>query len=134
MATKAFSLADLNLQKKCQEAVDFKPLTPSGKELGITLKVLGGHAPAVQDWVNKALNDRRRAEAINAKRGRNSDIRSIEDDIDFGIEVIAIRIVGWEGITEPWSPENALLLCRTNPEILSQVREFSEEIANFTKG
>lgn len=129
------SLADLNFQKKCEDAVDFEPTTPTGKGLGFTLKVIGSHAPAVQKWVNKHLNDRRRAEALQAKRkGKGIEYTPIEDDIDFGVELVAIRVVGWEGIEEPWSPENALLLCRTNADVCAQVREFSEDIANFTKG
>lgn len=134
MTEKNFSLADLNLQKKCEDAVEFEPTTSTGKGLGIFLTVLGAHAPAVQRWVNKSLNERRRAEALQVRRGKNGDIRPIEEDIDFGIEVVAIRITGWRGITEEFSPENALKLCQINPEICAQVRETSEDLANFTKG
>jgi len=131
---KTFSLSDLNIQDKCQNAVAFTPVDSSGKPLGIELDVIGAHAPVVQKWVNGALNDRRRADALASRRGKNTDVRPIEDDIEFGVEVISIRIIGWRGITEQWSPENSLLLCKTNPDICSQVREFSEEIANFTQG
>ena len=132
---KSVSLADLDTRKKCGEGVEFEIVNATGKGTGIFLTVIGAHAPSVQTWVNKELNNRRRAEALQAKRsGKALDVRPIEEDIDFGIELIAIRILGWRGITEPFSPENALILCQSNPEVCAQVREFSEDIANFTKG
>jgi hypothetical protein len=134
MAAKSFSLADFNIVKKCEGAVEFEPIDEFGKGLGIKLSVLGSHAPAVQKWINKELNNRRHAEAMQAKRGKSADVRPIEEDIEFGIEVVAIRIVGWSGLTEECTPENALLLCQTNPDICAQVREFSEKTTNFTRG
>lgn len=131
---KGFSLSDLNVQKKCESLVDFEPVDSSGHGLGFTLQVIGAHAPAVQKWINKELNNRRRSEALQKKRGRDTEFRDIEDDLKFGVEVVSIRIMGWQGITDEWSPGNALLLCETNPDICAQVREFSESVANFTKG
>lgn len=130
---KGISLSDLNLKTKCADGYTFDFLDESGNETGVKLTVLGAHAPSVQAWVNKQLNARRKQEAMQAKRGKD-DVRSIEDDIEFGVEFMAIRIIGWEGITEPWSPENARLLCETNPAVVEQVKEASEKLANFTKG
>lgn len=131
---KSFSLADLNVQKKCEDAVKMEVVDAAGKSIGVSLFVIGAHAPKVQNWINKELNQRRRADAVQAKRGKLSEIRPIEDDIEFGVEVIAIRITGWEGITDEFNAENALMLCQINPDICGQVREFSENIANFTQG
>jgi hypothetical protein len=130
----AIKLSDLNTRKKCEEALDFEPLTKSGKGMGITLKVLGGHAESVQKWVTKELNNRKIAEEMQKRRGKSAAIRPVEEDIEFGDELIAIRIVGWEGIADTWSPENALILVQTNPDIKAQVQEFSEDTENFTKG
>ncbi|MDA3832282.1 MAG: hypothetical protein PF495_02695 [Spirochaetales bacterium] len=130
---KSFSLSDLNTVKKCDESVVFEPVGADGKKLGFSLSVLGAHSTTVQKWVNKELNKRRRQEAVQKKRGA-ADTRPVEDDIEFGYEVVAIRITGWEGITDEFTPENALLLCQTNPDICLQVREVSEDIANFTRG
>jgi len=131
---KTMSLAELNLQQSCETSMEMEILTKGGKSTGVFLSVLGGESQIVKNWVNKELNARRRAEFIQTKRGKIVEVRPVEDDIDFGVELVAIRIVGWRGITEPYSPENALLLCSTNAEILNQVREFSEDTENFTKG
>jgi hypothetical protein len=130
---KPLSLAELNLVQKCDESMDLKPLGADGKELGITLHVLGAHATSVKKWINKSLNRRRQFEAMQAKRGKKSEVRPIEDDIEFGVEVVAIRLTGWGGLSDEFTPENALLLCETNPDICDQIREFSEDMTNLKK-
>ena len=131
----ALSLNDLNLKKKCDSPAEMELLGVDGKDTGVKLMVLGGHSEVVSQHVNRALNDARRNAALAAKRGRKTiQYTPIEDDIEFGIESVAVRIVGWSGITEPYSQENALALCASNAEVCRQVREFSEDIANFTKG
>jgi len=134
MANTTVSLADLNIKAKCEEGFTFDFLNEDGKETGLKFTVLGAHAPKVQAWVNKQLNARRRQEAMQVKRGKTDDVRAIEDDIEFGVEFMAIRIVGWEGITEKYSPELALVLCEQNPLVVEQVKQASENLANFTKG
>lgn len=134
METKAvMSLSDMNIKKKCEDGYRFEYLNDEGKGTGIFFTVLGAHAPSVQKWVNNELNKRRKQEAIQAKRGKDIDVRLIEEDIEFGVEFMAIRIIGWEGITEAYTSENALMLCETNPMVVEQVKAASEALANFTK-
>lgn len=133
MAVKKVSLSDLNIVKKCEEAVEFEVLDESGKGMDIFISVIGGHAPAVQNKVHKLINHRRRVELSQNKRGKMSDITPIEDDIEFGIESAVVRMTGWRNITEDFSTENATLLCTINPEIRKQVVERSEELANLKR-
>lgn len=130
------SLESLDLCKACDEAVSLNPLDANGEELGIELLVLGAHSQAIQDALNKKINKQRAKQAIDARSSRRkpADYTPIEDDIQFGIESVAVRIAGWSGITEEYSPEMAIKLCTINPDICRQVREFSEDIGNFTKG
>ena len=74
----------------------------------------------------------RRNEAHQKKKGKDDAIRLVEDDIDFGHELTAIKLVGWEGITEPYSKENALLLCEINELAVIQINEAAAEMGNFT--
>ena len=133
MEKKQVSLADLNIKTKCADGFTFPFLDDEGKNTGVEFTVLGAHAPSVQKWVNAELNARRKQDAMQAKRGKDVDVRDIEDDIEFGVEYMAIRIIGWSGITEPYSPENALRLCETNPLVVEQVKIASETLANFTR-
>jgi len=57
-----------------------------------------------------------------------------EDDVDAGKRLAAVRMVGWRGITEPFTPENALRLCYSNPLVAAQVTENSDNTANFNSG
>lgn len=129
---KAVSLADLNVTKKCEDGYEFEYLDESGRGTDIFITVVGAHAPQVQKWVNSQLNQRRKYEAMQTKRGKDVE-RMIEDDIEFGVEFMAIRIVGWRGINEPCTPENALQLCEINPLVVEQVKGASENLANFTR-
>ena len=129
----ALSISDLNVAKSCEETYEFEYLDANGNGTGVFLSVIGAHAPEIQKWQNKKLNERRRRLALQAKRGIKDEITTAEDDIEFGKEYIAMRIKSWRGITEPCTLENSMLLCDINPLIVDQVREASESMANFTK-
>jgi hypothetical protein len=129
-----FSLDQLDLGKRCEDAFEFEVTDDAtGKGLGIHLTIIGGHAPQVQSFIAKNLNERRVFEQMQEKRGKRAAVRKIEDDIEFGTELAAIRIVGWRGISEPCTFENAVRLCTINPPIKEQILKASEDLANFTK-
>ncbi len=129
------SLNDLDVSKACEVAHEFEVKDEvTGKGTGLFLTVIGGHAQAIQDFSKKELNARRLAEALAAKRdprGKNPKVVSIEEDIEFSTELVAMRIVGWRGIVEPYSHENAVRLCTINPPIKEQVLAVSEDLKNF---
>lgn len=133
----AISLSDLNVEAQSEKPYEFEVVDDNnGKGTGIFLSVLGSHSKTISDFVAKTLNAQRRVAALKARKrdNKDTDFTPVEDDIDFSIELAAIRIVAWRGITEPFSPENAQLLCRTNPIIKQQVIEASDDVKNFTKG
>ena len=70
---------------------------------------------------------------MQAKRGKDVEVRSAEEDEQFAIESAAIRITGWRGITQEFTPELAIKLCTINPEIRTQVIKESDELGNFKK-
>lgn len=133
---KAVSLKDLDVQKKCESGFRFPFLDTNGKETGIYFTVLGAHAPAVSKWLNAALNARRKQDAIQLQRDpmrKKVEARDIEEDIEFSAEYMSIRLIAWEGIEEPCTPENALALCSVNPLAVEQIKAASEELGNFTR-
>ena len=134
MAQKLFSLADLDVTKQSEAGFEFEVLDDStGKGVGIHLTVIGAHAPAVQKFTSKRLNERRVFDDLQTARGKKAQIRKIEDDVEFGIELAAIRIVGWRGISDDFSPANAIQLCTINPTMREQILKASEDLSNFTK-
>ena len=126
------SLDDLNLVAASEDSYEFEYLRSDGRATGVFISVLGSQAPKVQEWVRKNLNRRRAQEALAAKRGKEIE-RTVEDDEEFGVNAAAIRICGWRGISEPFTPEAAHTLCANNPEVRDQVFEASNNLGNFTR-
>jgi hypothetical protein len=62
-----------------------------------------------------------------------AEFTPIEDDVAFGQRLAAARICGWRGITEDFTPDLALRLCQSNPEVSAQVVEASNTLSNFMK-
>lgn len=130
-----YSLDDLDVTKACEQQYEFEVRDEStGKGIGLFLTVIGGHAERITEFTKKSLNDRRMAEAMAAKRdprGKEVRIVPIEEDLQFSTELVAMRIVGWRGIKEPYTPEGAVKLCTINPLIKEQVLAASDNLKNF---
>ena len=131
---KSFSLSDLDVTKQCADGFEFEVTDDAtGKGTGVFLTVIGAHAPVVLEFLRKALNARRVFDEMNEKRGKKAASRSIEDDIEFSTEQIAIRVTGWRGISDEFSHAGAMRLCTINPPIREQILRESESLANFTQ-
>lgn len=137
--SKTFSLSDLDATAASAAAFEFEYLNPAGNSTGIFFKVLGGQCEAVTVEVARLVNDRRRKEAareVQRKMGAGKkavDFETMESDVEFGQRLAAARLVGWRGISDEWSMENALKLCQTNRHVAAQITEQSEEMENFMK-
>lgn len=128
------SIDDLDLTKQCDERFEFEVTDDAtGKGTGIFLSVVGAHAAIVQACTRKELNARRLADAMRERSGKGATPRPVEADMDFGTEMVAVRIVGWRGLSDPCTHDNAVKLCRVNPLIKEQVLKVSEDLANFLK-
>lgn len=132
-ATATVSLAALDLNSACEATYEFEYMNSSGNGTGVFISVIGSQAPKVQGWIKKQLNARRAQEAMQAKRGKEV-ARTVEDDDDFGNEAAVVRMTGWRGITEEFSPALALQLVASNTELRDQVFKASNDLGNFTKG
>jgi hypothetical protein len=134
--TKTLSLSALSAVAASDTPFEIEYVLPNGEGSGVFLSVLGGQSATVQEAVNKMVNDRRRKQAAAEalKKGPDkADFTPIEDDIAFGHRLTAVRLVGWRGITEDWSAENALTLVRSNADIAEQITSASNNLANFMK-
>ena len=131
------SLANLNMVKASDTPFEFEYVTPEGVSTGIFFKVLGGQSETVTKAAAKMINERRRQVAARElnKRGisKQVDFDPIENDIEFGQRLAAVRLVGWSGITDEFTPENALRLCQTNKFVAAAILEYSDDAANFMK-
>lgn len=139
-AKRMFSLDELDATKASSEAFSFEYVNTDTDEFtGIFLSVLGAQSEIVTNEVAKMINERRRKQAVremHQKVGVGSkpvEFETMESDVEFGQRLAAVRLVGWAGITEEFSPANALRLCKSNRDIAAQIVRQSDLMANFTK-
>ncbi len=130
------SLSSLNATKASEKAFEFEYITPDGSNSGIFFSVLGAQADSVVRETARMINERRKKqaarEALKHLRQKGAvEFDTIESEVEFGQRMAASRLTGWRGITDPFTPENALLLCQTNKFIAQQIIDTSDDIANF---
>ena len=136
--TSGVSLAALDARKASEEAHEFEYTLSDGTKTGIFLSVLGTHSHAVTAKTNEMINERRRVEAAReaqAVMDRTLDtFTPFETEVEFSQRLAAVRIVGWRGIDEDFTPDLALKLCQINPDVAAQVMARSNNLGNFMKG
>ena len=126
------NLQDLDLTT--EQGYEFEYVSESSAiPSGIYITVLSSTSETVKKWIRQSLNKIRTREAMQAKRGKDVEVRTVEDDEQFSIESAAVRIIGWRGIAQEFTPELAVKLCTINPEIRAQVIKESDELGNFIK-
>lgn len=152
-ASAGISLAALNARKTADAPFEFEYIGPDNLPSGIFLKVIGSQSDTIVRFVQDEDDAERRANYVratkNAKaRPESADLGSMREDMDSSARKISRRLVGWRGpgetaglskeeaqrflgIEEPWSPENALLLCATNDHLANQVIGKANDLANF---
>ena len=140
MSKTGISLASLNAKAACDTPHEFEYYGPDGKPSGVFFSVLGAQAKTVVEATAKLLNDRRREEANRAAMRQRPGAQSeaaftpVEDDIEFGQRLSAVRLVGWRGLEETFTPELGLQLIQSNSHIKDQIDAVSGDLAAFMKG
>jgi hypothetical protein len=131
------NLADLDARSASEAAFEFEYLLPSGAATGVFLSVLGSQSPKVSSEINRLVNERRRQQAVaDAQpqlRGAEPTFTPVESDQEFNQRLAAVRLAGWRGLDDEFTPENALRLCQTNQDISDQIIQRSNNVANFLK-
>lgn len=131
-----FDLNDLDAVAASDSPFEIEYLRADGSGSGVFLLVLGSQSEKVQSEVNRLVNDRRKRQALAASVTARNNTQAeaftpIEDDIAFGHRLTAVRVVGWRGIKQEWSAENAFRLVSRNSEIAEQVTTASNNLGNF---
>lgn len=128
----AISLSSLNVEKASDTPFTLAIIDEqSGQATGIEIDIIGEHSKVIADLVAKAVNGKREAARMAAKKGKDAPADKVEDDLLFGYELAAKRIVGWKGIEDEFNADNALLLVKTNPSIREQIMTASSVVTNF---
>lgn len=131
-----FDLNDLDAVAAGDTPFEIEYLRADGSGSGVFLLVLGSQSEKVQSEVNRLVNDRRKKQALAASVTSRNNTQAeaftpIEDDIAFGHRLTAVRLVGWRGIKQEWSADNAYRLVSRNSEIAEQITTASNNLGNF---
>lgn len=130
---KLSSIHDFNASKQCEVGYEFEYENEHGEGTGFFITVIGDQAESVKKAIFAKINKERTQAAILKKRGKDEAFKPIEDLIEDNIEGVAACITGWRGVEETYSPELAFSICQNNKLIFDQVKNASENLANFTK-
>jgi hypothetical protein len=124
-----FSIDDLDAVKACGNPFEFEYKFGNGKGSGVFISVLGDESETVAvETAAIMAAERARKEAAEAQ-GKEYQF----DAVKLGKQMAAIRIQGWRGIKEEFTPENALKLCMSNTAIADQVMQHSKNLGNFIR-
>lgn len=131
------SLAEVAAKVTDDTPVPFEPFFPDGSRSGITLYLRSDQSKHVQDGIFAIMNEGRRQEQIQAEKARRARpgevFTPMEDDVGTSRKLAALRIAGWEGLTDPYSEANAIRLLKLIPNFTAQILRKADELASFTR-
>jgi hypothetical protein len=137
MTEATLSLADFDERTPSDIPYKVAYPKPDGTTSPLILHILGDQSPRVQSEQNTLINERRKLEAaVEAQKasGALADTYTpVEPIIEFGQRLAAVRLVGWDGVKEPYSKEAALNLIKSSERLAKFVSTESGRIGNFIK-
>ena len=123
------SLDGLNAVIAGNTPYEFEYKFNNGKGSGVFLQILGSESEKVAVETAAIIAAERAREQTTKKDGKEYEF----DAVKVGKELAAVRIAGWRGIKEDYSPDNAKKLCASNQMIADQVMKNSNSLENFIK-
>lgn len=121
---------------QCENTQELMMLAADGfTETGVTFHVLGSHADAVKEHFKKKTKSFMSRSAIAEKQGKTEEFseKLVDAKDQNEVEGAAVRVTGWSGVKQVFSPELLKQVLARNPHWITQIVKFSENIGNFTK-
>lgn len=132
--TTEISIFDFDERAENEKGVEIELAKASGARTGIFVTVIGEQSEKVQAHVFRTINARRRQDLANARKGKNAEVRPIEDDVEMTLDKAVVSVTGWRGPKEDFSESNLRKLLERNPTFVTQILEASADSTLFTKG
>ena len=126
------SIDDLDLTAASDTPFDLEILNIKGVKTGIIIQVLGSESEKVQEWTNRQAN-RIRTQATQKSVTGKDKVRTAEEDDEYIIESAAVRVVGWQGLKDEYTKDNATRLMSRNVHVRMQVLTASNDLGNYSK-
>lgn len=128
---KTFCIDDLDVRKVSDEGVEIELKNAEGKGLGVFLTILGEQSDIVEKFITE-LADKRATEAFKAQKNGRPAVNA-QQFLDDEVASAAVRVTGWRGLREPFTPENLQRLLRSNRRVVRQILVASSDDTFFTK-
>ena len=125
----------LDVVSGCETARPFEMMNVDGVTgSGVTLLIIGDHADEIKKYFNGAAKKQAVAMKMADKAGKVDQFmeRSIDTREEKEIEGTAIRVKGWQGVKQDYTPDLFKRVLAKNPHWIPQIVKASENIGNFT--
>lgn len=137
-------LGKLDTTAACDKGAEIELKHPvSNTPLGAFITVLGKDSTLFKEHTRTLINSRIRKEAMAQKRGKDSEIRTMEQIEKENIETLVVCTTGWRtgaeevlivnGTKVPFTVANAIQIYTDYPFIYAQVDEAIGELENFMR-
>jgi hypothetical protein len=129
---KAVDILGFDAVSESEAGIALAMKNTDGTDTGVKFTVLGKHSDVVQVWSKKVFAKMQREESMAKKRGKELDV-DIDELRDQTREGAAIRVTGWEGVTQTFDKDLLRQVLTKNPHWIDAILEASNDDALFTK-
>lgn len=133
-ATSAAQLVDItefDVVGACERGHEFELRNPDGSSTGIKLFVLGSFAPEVVAHSARVAEQFINEQRLAQRKGKMAKSKTMEELKAQNIEGAVVRVVGWSGVRQPYTPELLRAALGRNPHWIPQVVEAADDLGNF---
>jgi len=140
--TESFDLGSIDTIAACNKGTEFELRHPAtNAHIGIFWTLVGRDSDVFRSYVKEQTNAAIRREAMAKKRGKDPDIKTVEDYEQDTITLLTICSVGWrssesntikfKGEELVFNVPNVKRVLTDMPWIRNQLNEFISELENF---
>lgn len=140
----SFDLGNIDTVSACNAGFEVELRHPAtNAPLGVFWTVLGSDSDVFRDYIKESANERLRKEAMSRKKGRDVEIKTIQDIEQETINMLTVCSAGWrtgdsqtitfKGESLPFNVPNVKKVLTAMPWVRTQLDEAMSDLANFMK-
>lgn len=129
-----FDIESFNSVAACEQGNEMEVMQPDGiTGLGIFFNVLGAQSDVVTQSVKASSKRYLAGRNIAEKQNKEAEFTNkiIDASDSKAINDAVIRVTGWRGVQQEYSPDLLKAVLKRNPHWIEQIFKYSEAIGNF---
>lgn len=95
--------------------------------------VQGRQSAEVTKHYRRLVDEHMRKQQLASRRGKPAEPKTGDEIFEDNVSGAVVRLIGWEGVSNPFDREVARRAIRRNPHWIDQITEESDDLGNFTK-